>query len=364
MELAYIGFSSIGGHAHKGAAHSGIAQSDFTHKLLSEVAPTKYFICFNECFENRASNGVIPVILRTGFLKWIQDSSRLFFRLKKEGPFKKIIIYHSFLFFPLILMLKLSGLKITLQVNEVFTRAGSHNSVLHLVVEKLIFFLSSDYILATSQLLEYLPQSKIQKLKTVPIIPGPISCPKNTLYNKYSSCSRLVYAGIIDKKKLGGAFIALQLARLLDDKKYTLDLFGFGLDDDIKDLIEQIRECNLVSQTKVRYMGELPHKDLVSNLTNYDVGLATQYIGTEFSASSFPSKILTYLSAGLHIVCATSMAVNRWDFKSAIFIYTKADLSDLLFHIKSLGTVDKSTGRFNVVKIRKSMLLDLERLIL
>jgi hypothetical protein len=364
MTVAYLGFSNICGGSHQGAAHSGIAQSDFTYSLLREITQIKYFVCLDNLSEAYQSNDNIPIILRVGYLKNLLDSIRLFRRLKNESPFKKIIIYHSFIFFPLILFLFVSRRKFILQVNEVFSRAGSHNLFIHFLIEKVMFYLASDFILASRQLSNFLPLRKQKLLNDTPLIPGPIYMPKNITQVKGTiNICKLVYAGMVDKIKVGGAFIAIQLALLLDSAEYSIDIYGFGTAADIDCLENQIKACNLESRTKVRYLGSLPHDVLVETLSNYDVGLATQYIGTNFSSSSFPSKILTYLSAGLHAVSASSATVRDWSFSDTIFIYSESNLTDLVSHIKSLGPVDKSISQKNVGLMRDSMLSSLRRLI-
>lgn len=366
MMVAYLGFSNICGGSHRGATHSGIAQSDFTCSLLSELISVKYFICVDNNDKTAKSTNNIPITLRVGRLNNLLDSISVYRKIKKEGPFKKIIIYHSLLFFPLILLFRISGKKFTLQVNEVFSRAGSHNSFIHFVIEKMMFYLASDFILAASPLAKYLPQSATRRLNHIPLVPGPIFVPEHAVQNNpnlHSKVCRLVYAGVIDRKKVGGAFIVVQLAMLLNNLNYSVDIYGFGTEIDIGDLKRQIEKCNFESKTKVRYMGSLPHEELIQKLSNYDVGVAAQYIGTNFSASSFPSKILTYLSAGLHTISASSASVNAWQFRESIYIYSDSSLADLVLHIKSLGPIDKNIGRKNVGLIRNSMLASLGRLI-
>ena len=363
MTLAYIGFSSISNQKHSAAAHSGIAQSDFTCALLSELEEVKYFICLDNKVELRERNNKIPVPLRICYPKLILDSVRFYFIIKKKGPFRKIIIYHSFLFLPLIVLLRLTGNEFILQVNEVFSRAGSHNPLIYKVFEKIMFYFSSGYILAASPLSKHLPQHKLKHLKEIPLIPGPIFNSEYADVVGDNNICRLVYAGVVDRKKVGGAFIAVELANLLDDARYSLDIYGYGMKHDIQDLELQINSCNLESRTKVRYLGSLAHADLINKLVNYDVGLATQYIGTSFSASSFPSKILTYLSAGLHTISASSPPVREWSFSNVIYIYSDKNLVDLVSHIKSLEVVDKSRVRKNISLIRGSMLTSLGKLI-
>jgi hypothetical protein len=363
MTLAYIGFSSISNEKHSSAVHSGMAQSDFTYALLSELEGVKYFICLDSKIKFRKNDNKIPVLLRMNYLKLIIDSVRFYLIIKKEGPFRKIIIYHSFIFLPLILILRLTRREFILQVNEVFSKAGSHNPFIYKIFEKIIFYFASGYILAATPLSKHLPQCKIKILDEIPLIPGPIFISEHADVVVDSNICRMVYAGVVDRKKVGGAFIAVELATLLDDARYSLDIYGYGVKQDIQELGLQIKSCNLESRTKVRYLGGFAHADLMNKLTSYDVGLATQYIGTSFSASSFPSKILTYLSAGLHTISATSPPVEEWSFRNVIFIYSDSNLADLVSHIKSLRVLDKSCGRKNISLIRSSMLASLERLI-
>lgn len=143
----------------------------------------------------------------------------------------------------------------------------------------------------------------------------------------------MIYTGIIDKKKKG-AFIALKMAQLLNKKEYSLDIFGFGLSEDIEILRREISYNNKISLTKVRYLGNKDYHKILNLLKFYDIGLATQS-NNDFSNTSFPSKIFFYLSRGLKVYAQSTKTIEIWDKKFLINIYKKKDLSDLLKMIEN-----------------------------
>ncbi len=118
----------------------------------------------------------------------------------------------------------------------------------------------------------------------------------------------VVYAGTFDPNK-GGA-VAVAAAAYLP-KGYHLHICGFGTEADKAALIKAIEETNAQSGAAVTFEGLLKGEAFTSFLQKCQIGLCTQNPDAAFNATSFPSKVLTYLANGLHVVSIRIPAVEQ-----------------------------------------------------
>jgi hypothetical protein len=363
MKIAYIGFSKTGIAPHTGATPAGIALSDFTYSIISEQLRADYINCQDLLPNSKSDPGNLTFYLRTHPILNCIDAIKFLIYFKFLKNYNKTIVYHSLLFAPFLVILKLFGGNYILQVNEIFHLSGTHSSRIHKIVEQLIFRLASGYIISTELIINELPLTKrpLDNKKIICVIPGPIAIPNVRKVDLKAERInlRLVYAGIIDKKKNGGAFIAIELAHLLDDSRFSIDVYGFGTVEDIA--LFKYESNNTRCKTKVTFLGNLAPTELKQRLGEYDIGLATQYIGTSFSSTSFPSKILTYLGSGLHVMAATSPALEAWRYKSLISLYSDTKLSDLVLSVKEFNRRDNCDIVGGISCLREQLINDISR---
>ena len=367
MSLIYIGFTKINGLKHSCATPAAIAQSDFTYKLISEIAEAEYFYCLDHLNNNKNKNKKLPVQIRLGFFSNIVDCLYLFISIIKRRDVKRVILYHSLLFFFLVPLLRLAGKKITLQLNEIYSNEYPYNTIKNKLLEKILIWFSNDYILSTSELIKVLPKKNLN-IKKIPIISGPISPEyvksKKNFIKKTNTILKLVYAGVIDKSKLGGAFIAIELAKLLNDKKFKLFIYGYGQKKNITFLINKIRDSNKKSKTKAYYKGNLDQSLLIKKIKKYNIGLALQN-NLSFAATSFPSKILTYISASLLPVFSYSRPIQKWASKNNIgYILKNNNLHDLAIYLKKIDYIDHKAIYMAAQHMQKSIKKSLSEFLL
>lgn len=329
-EVLYINFASDGECQDSRSYLPGIAHSKYSEEVLESFMPIKKLrVSDNKKFKKIKNNLYIP---RNWFGNLKESLCFTHKLLTKSKGIKIVIFYHSFIWVFLIPLLRLFNIKVILQVNEIFYNAGTHNSFFYKLVELTLFRLSHGFILSSKATLPFIKKSG----STQPVvgeIPGPLIKPFNKSKSTNGNKIKLVYAGVIDYKDKRGAFITAELAQKLNNIEYEIDIFGFGSEKNISKLISEIKINNKTSKTKIFYNGSVSPKKLASKLDNYDIGLAIQGKDASFSESSFPSKILTYISAGLSVVATGTTAVNCWNHKNLIFVYKNNDLSDLLDYL-------------------------------
>lgn len=129
-----------------------------------------------------------------------------------------------------------------------------------------------------------------------------------------------VYAGTFDPRK-GGAAAAAAAEFLPDD--YHIHILGFGSDEEIRNMKDCISKVAKKSAAKVSYDGLLTGEDYIKFIQSCDIGLSTQNPDAAFNATSFPSKILSYMANGLRVVSIRIPAIEQSAVGDALFYYDR-----------------------------------------
>ncbi len=243
------------------------------------------------CPSFKSNNKITSVFKITLSLVWL--FIYLIFNTSKN---EKVIVYHvPWLSIPVRLAKLLKRFKLILEVEEIYSDVIIVNSVFTKWEKKLLVAADS-YLFSTDLLKE-----RLQIKKPSVVVYG--------IYDSKEQLSKpiddgkihLVYAGIIDSNKKG-AFNALEAAKYLSDK-YHLHIIGFG---EVEKLCSNIDEYNQYSRCKVTYDGIKNGNEYIEFCQSCHIGLSTQSMEGNYLESSFPSKVLSYLSMGLRVVSCYS----------------------------------------------------------
>lgn len=131
----------------------------------------------------------------------------------------------------------------------------------------------------------------------------------------------VLYAGIINKTKGSGK--AVEIASYLPEK-FHINIIGYGKKEDIDILNASIEKSNSVNPCKITYDGTLFGEEYNRYLQKCDIGICSQNINAKYNESSFPSKILSYLSNGLRVVSVDIKAIHSSEIGDLLY-YTKTD---------------------------------------
>ena len=85
---------------------------------------------------------------------------------------------------------------------------------------------------------------------------------------------------------------------------------GFGSEKDTKYIKNTIEKINQKSKAKVTFEGLLKGRDFICFIQKCHIGLSTQNPNAAFNATSFPSKILSYMANGLSVVSIDIKAIK------------------------------------------------------
>ena len=152
-----------------------------------------------------------------------------------------------------------------------------------------------------------------------------------------------VYAGTFDPRK-GGAAAAAAAAEFLPDD-YHIHILGFGSDEEIRNMKDCISRVAKKSAAKVSYDGLLTGEDYIKFIQSCDIGLSTQNPDAAFNATSFPSKILSYLANGLRVVSIRIPAIEQSDVGDKLFYYDEQTPDQIAKAIRSIDMSQEYDSR-------------------
>lgn len=171
-----------------------------------------------------------------------------------------------------------------------------------------------------------------------------------------------LYAGTLDRQKQGAA-IAINTARYLPNN-YIIHILGFGTFQDLsytKNLIDEINKQYGV--TKVIYEGVKLNEEYLKFIQKCQTGLSTQNMDASFNDTSFPSKILSYMSNGLEVVSANIGVVKNSKIGQYIHFYEVQDEKEIANVILNINLNAKSNNVDVVKELDKEFKEDLKAML-
>lgn len=218
-----------------------------------------------------------------------------FFVFHKVKRNSVIIVYHSVSLSKIVACLKkIKHCKIILQVEEIY---GDVSNDKKMRCREMRAFKAADAFLFPTEAL-----SKEVNLSQKPyvIVHGNYSVQpliKEKFNDRKIHC---VYAGTFDMVK-GGVFNAIAAAEYLDEN-YVIHILGFGSEIEIEQVKKAIISARDKTTCDIRYEGLKTGDDFRMFIQKCDIGLSSQNPDGQYNATSFPSKVLMYLSNGLSVV--------------------------------------------------------------
>lgn len=238
-----------------------------------------------------------------------------FYLLFKANKGEHIYVYHSTGYGRSILLAKaLKKFKLILEVEEIYSDVQKGNKNLRNKENR--YFKAADAFIFSTSLLN---GNINKKAKPFIVINGTYEVEKPVSTKFADGKIHIVYAGTFDIRK-GGGVTAVAVASKLD-KNYVVHICGFGEKTDEEALKELIQKSNKENSCKVFFHGLLKGDEYISFLQSCHIGLSTQNPGAVFNATSFPSKILSYLANGLSVVSIRIPAIVQSEVGDYITYY-------------------------------------------
>lgn len=253
-----------------------------------------------------------------------------------------IVVYHSLANMKLVKYIKKNITdKIVYEVEEIY--GDVINDEKTKTKELKAFKNASSYIFSNDYL------NSIINTKQLPYVTcyGTYEIP--TLYKEAFNDNLIhcLYAGTLAQNK--GALNAINVAKYLPNN-YLIHILGFGSEKDIADIKNAVNEVNnSYGTTKVIYEGLKLNEEYLRFIQKCQIGLCTQNIDAAFNTTSFPSKILSYMSNGLEVVGVNIAAIKNSKVGQYIQFYNVPDEKEIANAILNINLNNK-TNNVDVVK--------------
>ena len=268
-----------------------------------------------------------------------------------------VVVYHSMVFIDEVIKLKKKKkIKLVLELEEIYSKIAASKSKNEKKEQKLIN-LSDSYIFSTNSLNVIFNKNN----RPYVVINGVYARSNFVIANKNSSENiRIVYAGSFEKQK--GVDRVIGLAEFLPEN-YEIHIIGFGNSGDIDRVKRLIDSSNQRNKCNVSYDGKKTGIEYTSFLRTCQIGICLQDSDDNFNNFEFPSKIFSYLSHGLYVVCTKLEEISCSDVFPYILSVDAFDLSKTaneimnidFNNIKESGEVLEELNKKTIEKIKEMM---------
>lgn len=268
-----------------------------------------------------------------------------------------VIVYHSLGYFNFIRWAKkLKGFRLILEVEEIYSDV-SKMAPKWRNLEFRMFDIADAFMLSNDLLDE-----KINKHhKPFLVIYGSYQVPPKFVEKFNDGKIHVIYAGTFDPNK-GGAQNAISAAEFLPSD-YHVHICGFGTEDDICSVKKLIESAKAKSAATITYAGLKKGKEFVEFLQHCHIGLSTQNPEGDFNDTSFPSKVLTYMANGLHVVSIRIPVVERSSIGGYITYFEHQVPEDIASAIRLCHKSDYESAKELFCKLDKEFITKLTQLL-
>ena len=270
----------------------------------------------------------------------------------------KIIKYHSLGLLKLLKFLNGKNKKYILEMEEIYADVINNNKIRQ--KEIILAKMASGYIFPTNLLDKEINTEK----KPSVIIHGTYKVEKminKKIFDEEEKKIHCVYAGTFDPRK-GGGTAAVAATEYLPSN-YHIHILGFGSNEEVEKIKKIIKETEKKSKAKVTYDGLLKGEEYINFIQNCQIGLSTQNPDAQFNATSFPSKILSYMANGLRVVSIRIRVVEKSDIGNFIYYYDEQTPQNIANAIKNVNFDDNYDSRKLILKLDEQFLKDIKSIL-
>lgn len=278
------------------------------------------------------------------------------FLLKNITKDDIVIAYHSLAYANILrIYKKIIKFKLVLEVEEVYADVTGSNR--EYKKEYKLFPVADAFIFPTKLLDEKINVTG----KPSVLIHGTYQVEPDRKHRFDDDKIHVVYAGSFHQIK-GGAMAAISAATHLPSE-YHVHILGAGRGNEKKNIKETIESLEKTSNCRISYEGFLLGEDYIKFIQSCDIGLSTQNPDAAFNATSFPSKILSYMANGLRVVSVRIPAVEGSAIGDYMYYYDEQTPEQIALAIQKVDLNDSYDSRNIIKKLDKQFQQDLKELI-
>ncbi len=289
----------------------------------------------------------------------IRRNLTLFFYLlfhTKRG--ETVAVYHSLINMRCIsLAKKIKGFRLLLEAEEIYNNVYEHSKASRKTEMRFLKSCADMYLFPTNVLAEKINTSK----KPQAIVYGAYEFDRIAPAKRDPDGRiRVAYTGSFDPNK-GGLAGALEAAKYLDER-YCLCILGTDTPERVAALDQYIEEHSRKDACEIRYDGVKKGKDYTDYLSNCDVGLSTQNPDASFNDTSFPSKVISYLSCNLRVVAYPIRVLTDSELNDTLIFYGENTPASIADAIKGIDFTAPYDGASLIASLDASFKKQLEAL--
>lgn len=278
----------------------------------------------------------------------------LFYHIKKEDI---VIVYHSLAYTRVINILKkVIGFKLILEVEEIYSDVLGKDKYREVELKQIK--LADAYMFPSYELATICNHSH----KPYVVIHGTYDVQDrivthNSVDGEYIN---IVYAGTLDFRK--GCIQTIKAGLYLSDR-YRISILGTDRPKDFGFLTELINKVNNNGGAQVKLYNKMIGTEYNSFLQSCDIGMCTQDPCADFTMTSFPSKILSYLSNGLRVVTVDIPSVKNSDVADLLYFYKEQTPRAIAECIKNINFDEQYDSKYRLMELKKNFLVDINKLL-
>lgn len=287
------------------------------------------------------------------------------FLLLNTKPGETIVVYHSLGYCSLVSLVKrMKKIRLILELEELYgdVTCRKRDKARELRLAK-----QADGFIFPTQLLSHLLNTE---KKPEVIIHGTYQVEPDRKCNIFgehlhegkNEIVHVVYAGTLDPRK-GGAVAAATAAEFLPEN-YHVHILGFGSKQEIQNMKDWIADISPQAKAKVTYDGLLSGEDYIRFIQSCDIGLSTQDPTAAFNATSFPSKILSYMANGLRVVSIKIPAIEQSAVGDMLYYYEEQTPQEIAKAIQKVNLNEKNDSRGRIAELARYFDHDIMHLLL
>ena len=268
-----------------------------------------------------------------------------------------VIAYHSIALSRVLRYLKRTkGIKLVLHVEEVYSDVSGNAR--HRKLERDIFN-KADAFLFPSESLSKTVNLNYKKY----VVAHGVYKPEPMRAEKWDDGrTHCVYAGTFDAIK-GGAIQAIKAAEYLDER-FCIHVIGFGSPSEIKNIEDLISGISKTTKCEIVYDGLKKGVEFSKYIQKCHIGISSQNPSGIYNSTSFPSKVLMYLTNYLDVVSIRIPVLSESDVNEVIFYYDKDEPCELANAIRRCSQLhDKEVVSSLLFELHKKFSIELDEML-
>lgn len=260
----------------------------------------------------------------------------LLFNIKKSD---KLIVYHSTFYINIIKFIrKIKRFDLIIEVEEVYNDLIFNNKNRH-INENSIFNSADKFILSTKLMNDRVNIKKKPYIE----INGIYKCNYDKL-NKNGARYNILYAGSLNQN-LYDIKNLINCTKYLSNK-YKIFILGIGSDEQIRLVKNEILKLDKKTITKIEIRSPLKGIEFTNFIQKCHIGINPRVQRQNFNQTSFPSKILTYLSNGLCVLTTENRAIKDSKIGELVSYFDLIDPKETAENIMKLEPFSNNNRSF------------------